>query len=281
MPFNILLLPLIGGYLFVTLWQRTRYYALRADGQRLLLNSACAGAFFLFIATLIVGYGEQSQWGMEVNRVWHRTVPFQYSGRAVLAFLLGAFGWWPLNRIWAKDAEIQRVILEKGDALEVLLRRAVGERRWVALTVKSGKVYVGLVTTLFNPAFPLEHIKLVPLLSGYRREPDKYLVFTNFYLQIYDKLRAEIEAELFQQAQHSNPQMSVEELSRAVRQQADRQMPTAEFELVIPRGEIQSANLFDLKIYEQHFQVDPVSATATKRKRKVGNLKPATTETAQ
>lgn len=279
MPFNVLLLPLIGGYLFITLWQRTRYAVLRADGQRLLLNSACAGAFFLSLATLLVVYGEQTDWGVEINRVWHRTVPFQYSGRTFLAFLLGTFGWWPLNRIWSKDAEIQRVILEKGDALEVLLRRAVGEKRWVALTVKSGKVYVGLVTMIFNPAFPLEHIKLVPMLSGYRREPDKHLIFTNFYLQIYDKLRAATEAELLRQLQRAHPQLSGAELQRAVAEQIDRQMPSAEFELVIPRGEIQAANLFDLKIYEQHFQVDPVSATATKRKRKASNLRP-TTETA-
>ena len=253
MPFNLLLLPLIGGYLFVTQWYRTRYYALRADGQRLLLNSACAGAVFLFAATLLVGYCESSHWGRAINLAWHRTVPFEYSGRAVLAFLLGAAGWWPLNRIWVRDAEIQRVILEKGDALEGLLRRAVGENRLVALTVKSGKVYIGWITGLFNPAFPLEHIKLVPAFSGYRREPDKHLIFTNFYLPIYEKLRAE---------QQTQP------------------LPNAEFELVLPRTEIQSANLFDLKIYEQHFRAAPIQLSVSRRKRKTARPNPAATEIA-
>jgi hypothetical protein len=40
MAFNALLLPLVGDFLFISLWNRTKYIASRSGGQRLLLESA-------------------------------------------------------------------------------------------------------------------------------------------------------------------------------------------------------------------------------------------------
>lgn len=256
MPFNLLLLPLLGGFIFITKWNRLRYYTMRMDGQRLLLSSACAGAAFLFVSTLLVGIGESTQVGQAINRVWHQTVPFEYSGRAALAFLLGTFLHLLLNRFWVKDKEVQRVILDKADALEVMFRRAVGEKRLVAMTVKNNKVYVGRVTRNFNPAFPLEHINIVPVLSGYRDPTDKRVLFNHFYLEVYDKLRAEFEAELTQIAESNHLDVTNAEVKSQIQTQVEKRMSTAEFELVIPRGEIQSVNFFDQKVHEKHFQVN-------------------------
>lgn len=46
MPFNLLLLPLLGGFIFFSKWNRSRYYGLRSDGYRLILYSAITGAVF-------------------------------------------------------------------------------------------------------------------------------------------------------------------------------------------------------------------------------------------
>ena len=46
MPFNVLLLPLLGGYVFITYWNYTRFSARRYAGERLLINAALAGVGF-------------------------------------------------------------------------------------------------------------------------------------------------------------------------------------------------------------------------------------------
>ena len=52
MPFNLLLLPLLGGYIFISHWHVTRFDATRYTGERLLFHSATAGVVFLLVAFL-------------------------------------------------------------------------------------------------------------------------------------------------------------------------------------------------------------------------------------
>jgi hypothetical protein len=47
MPFNVLPLPLLGGYVLLTRWHRTGFLARRYSGERLLLHAALAGVLFL------------------------------------------------------------------------------------------------------------------------------------------------------------------------------------------------------------------------------------------
>jgi hypothetical protein len=53
MPYNLLLLPLIGGFLFVHLTHFFRFGAQRLDGYRLLFQSAIAGIGLSAAARLI------------------------------------------------------------------------------------------------------------------------------------------------------------------------------------------------------------------------------------
>lgn len=53
MPFNLLLLPLLGGFLFFSHWDRTAFFAKRQDKERLLLYSSLWGLFFLAISFLL------------------------------------------------------------------------------------------------------------------------------------------------------------------------------------------------------------------------------------
>jgi membrane-associated protease RseP (regulator of RpoE activity) len=54
MPFNVLLLPLLGGYLFLTHWNRTRFDTNRYSGERLIFHSAAAGVIFLLLSFIFV-----------------------------------------------------------------------------------------------------------------------------------------------------------------------------------------------------------------------------------
>ncbi|MGI8617514.1 MAG: hypothetical protein ACR2L6_00290 [Gemmatimonadaceae bacterium] len=53
MPFNVLLLPLLGGYVFITKWNKTRFDAKRYSGERLIFHAAIAGVAFLIVAYLL------------------------------------------------------------------------------------------------------------------------------------------------------------------------------------------------------------------------------------
>ncbi|MGH9799726.1 MAG: hypothetical protein ACRD82_05125 [Blastocatellia bacterium] len=264
-PLNLLLLPLLGGFIFVSLWYPTKYYTLRADGYRLIFLSSIGGAIFLFIsciistfATLIFNLFGLLGAAQKIDTFWHQVVPYENTGRAALAFLIGAVLWYPLNRlkVCQEDLAVERMINHKRDALEALLRYAMGKGRMVLVSVKNGKVYVGFVTSNFNPAYELNSMSLFPALSGYRAEENKEVRFTRDYTAVYQEIRDELLAkfrEAFTQMQSENPDMTDDELEGLARRQMEAADQLDNFEIAIPISEVQSVNIFDVDVYERHF----------------------------
>jgi hypothetical protein len=222
MPFNLLLLPLLGGYIFISRWHVTRFDSTRYTGERLLFHSATAGVVFLLAAFVVTRAAVLWQPGF--YSTWREAVPFAYAGTSFLAFLLGALIWIPAN--WFLDREQQALLAVEqwGDFLEMLLNRSITETRQISLTLASGKVYVGFVTTAFDPSFPRKYLMLMPTLSGYRDSTTKEVFFTNDYATVYGELLEGDETDLMRIAD--------------------------QFQLVIPVSEVVSANLFDPDIYE-------------------------------
>jgi hypothetical protein len=202
MPFNVLLLPLLGGFIFVRYWNRTKYPAIRADKERILLLASTAGVIALgaaFTIKSILGMlFPCSEWPNSYCYpiLWYTLVPFPYSAVSVFAFLMGALLWIPLNKgvyPWAKsiftrafwDAsglafkktfksgwndsdEIDRVINEDGNPLDMLLRLAEKGPKTISATLKSGKVYVGFVSSTNPPSSETRTVGILPTKSGYR-----------------------------------------------------------------------------------------------------------------
>lgn len=250
MPWNLLLLPLAGGYVFNAKFNRLRYFSMRVDGYRILFNSAVTGAVLLCIASLVVVLVQHTTFG-EWLEGWRLVfAPFDYSGRAFLAFLLGSTGWWLLNLIpkWSEDRQSDYVIDQKRDALEILLRRAIGERRLILMTMANGKVYVAKVTQLFNPAFPLEYIVMLPVRSGYRAADDKQVTFTQSYETVLAELQKGAE-EKREQVRKALPGLTDDQVAETV----EKGLQVREFELVIPKSQIQSVCFFDKQIFDDHF----------------------------
>ena len=137
MPFNFLLVPLLGGFVVISLCNRFRFKSVRLDGYRLLLHSSLAGLFLLGFAELLVVIIRPFLPSFDV--AFHQAIPFQGSGVATLAFLLS----FPLclvaNLIYKVENEIDRVIDAKGDPLELILRKSLKETKSVLISVKSGK----------------------------------------------------------------------------------------------------------------------------------------------
>lgn len=104
MPFNVLLLPLLGGYVFISYWNHTRFDAKRYSGERLIFHAAIAGVAFLVLAFAITRL--LILWKPELHAWWRQLVPFAYTGTSLLAFTLASFAWMPLNRfISDRDTE--------------------------------------------------------------------------------------------------------------------------------------------------------------------------------
>jgi hypothetical protein len=223
-PFNVLLLPLLGGYLFISHWNYTRFDAIRYSGERLLFHSATAGIIFLTLA-LGITHPTVLRWP-EIGRQWQALVPFDYSGTSLLAFCMGALLWWPLNKLerFDREKQAQKTIENGNDFLEMMLADAQRDLKLVSVVLKSRKVYIGFVTASFDPVNDRDYIQLLPLQSGYRDAGTLQLKITTDYSQVYNRI---VTKELESTSININ-----------------------DMRVVIPVSEIMSINLFDQEAYD-------------------------------
>jgi hypothetical protein len=235
MPYNLLLLPLLGGFIFIWKWNITRYHAARSQNERLLLFSALAGLFFLTLSLLIIVSVRQKWPGLAVW--WHSYLPFPYSGTAFLAFLFGAFLWMPLNWLSSSQKQLHKILDEDGDRFELILKRAMTEKKMISLTLKNNKTYFGFVTAPLNPALKMRSISILPFRSGYRDEVTKILHFTTEYWQVYEAFNLEIdqkENELKQKREEQTALRQLEAEKRKELAQAEQEMAQIEQNLNVP-----------------------------------------------
>ena len=223
MPYNVLLLPLLGGYFFLAYFNGTKFSTNRHSGHRLIFHAAAAGLLFLLIAFAIVLF-ISSRWP-DFTKLWEGVVPFPYLGTSLIACILGLALPWPLNffSIFRKEVANQRAIERSNDHLEILVSRACREVKAVSITLKSRKVYIGLITRTHDPLYDRKYIQLLPIKSGYRAAETLALHLTVDYAAAY--------------AQIIQEDLSV--MAGGIQ----------DFEIVVPVSEIQSVNLFDPTTY--------------------------------
>src|ERR1043166_5967936 len=279
MPYNLLLLPLLGGFLFLRWWNPTRYHALRADKERLLILAAIPGVISVVVAFVIVsGLAQLFPCAARSNipccpAWWAVNVPFEYAGTSLLAFTLGATLWWPLNLVCSRDKAVDRMIEEDQIALELVLKRAQDNGNTVAVTMSNGKVYVGYVLHFINPAVPTQFIQILPTKSGYRDEKNKTYHFENFYTEALDQIERDFDAQL-EEWKKVNLEMeqivrefneNLEGVNKSKYEQLEEQAAMLEakqdeialeadaFGIVLPVAEIMSLNIFSEYIYRKYF----------------------------
>lgn len=245
LPLNLLLLPLLGGFVFVSRWHVTRFVILRTEGYRLLFHCAVAGLSCLFLAALIIfALGNVPprltllrETALLIDRLWHEVAPVPFSGTAVLALLIGCISWKPLNYlVLHREDQIDLVISRKGDALEVLARRAMGGAKPVVLTLKNDQVHVGYITTNFNPAMQTEYLLLLPVLSGHTSDSSRDATYTKYYGESYERARSIAK-------DHPSLNDSLIPKTEAL-QRIETQTGLRDFEIVIPIEEVRSASIF-------------------------------------
>ena len=98
----------------------------------------------------------------------------------------------------------------------------------VELSLRSGKSYVGMVLNSGITTGGESDVSLIPTASGYRNEGTRELVFTTFYGAVFD--------DWLSSRSSAMDYRTAEEI-------ADY------FTIVIPKSEIVSVRLFDMKMY--------------------------------
>lgn len=89
MPYNLLVLPLLAGYLFIQVSYTWRFRSPALDGYRLLLHSSALGLFFLACARLLVLLVNSLPVGLSIAEHWHCFFPVPYAGTFTLSLLVG------------------------------------------------------------------------------------------------------------------------------------------------------------------------------------------------
>lgn len=219
MPYNLLLLPLMGGFLFFYTTHLLRFYAQRLDGYKLLFFVAIAGTCLATAARLIIVLLAPTTLGRPLTALWAVFSPFPYSATSALSFLLGPLLAAGVNlfvgREKAKDVEIRR----HGNSLMRLLHLAEREKLLISITLASRKWYVGWVAESPNLRSDEKYFRLLPFTSGYRDKDTLETYRTVFY---------------------------EDALTRGG-------TSAQEFVIILPLDEVQVANLFDPDVYNEYF----------------------------
>jgi len=225
MPWNLLLLPLLGGFLFLRKCHYTRIKFQRFDSNRLLLESAIVGLGLLIVARIAavsLGFAFSRlplPDSAAIRSGYSDLAPFPYLGTALLSCVLGWLSAAIANRFVDEPRAKELAVEQTGDSLLALLAEAIDVNSAVLLTLATRKVYIGYVNDLPNLETKFAYITLVPAMSGYRRDDTLELVLTTNYIALWRSREVDIE----------------------------------EFLVVIPVENIKTASLFDYDIYRAHF----------------------------
>jgi hypothetical protein len=182
MPWNALLLALVGGFLFYRGFNGTRFIASRSDGQRLLLESSLYGTFLLLagyiISRCVFAFlpGLYTWWSSSI-------LYYPRIGPPLLALFLGFVSPFLLNLFVGERSVKESSYKRFSDFFGLLLYQAQCEDRHIAIDMKNRKVYVGLCIEFIPPG---EHDKggsilIQPVFSGYRDSTTHELVLTTDY----------------------------------------------------------------------------------------------------
>ncbi len=183
--FDLLLLPLLGGYWFLNTFYFTKYYHQRIERQRLIFNSSIV-AIFLSIVGLLVDYILQSCFP-NLRELLGVLMPFEYEGfnQSLLIFGISPIIAFVLNLLLPKSFLFQLTLEKQGDQLENIFWKSLKEKadkdKLLMITTNTNKVYVGYVNKIQKPIGD-SYVGILPYFSGYRdKETQEFIVTTNYF----------------------------------------------------------------------------------------------------
>jgi len=190
---NTILIPVLGGFVFVKYSYLTSFRAVRDNGYVILFKSSVVGltsyglSFLIWRAAIL---DENTNPKVpELIEILHKFLAYPELLPAILSLAFIGITLAICNYILDKDEMKKRVIRQDDDAFEMTLLQSYDKNSNVLITLDSRKVYVGKVTdTYFRVNDEIRSVMLNPLSSGYR-DPNKFEIeFTTYYGMIYKQI---------------------------------------------------------------------------------------------
>jgi hypothetical protein len=228
MPYNLLLLPLLGGFLFFFTAHLFRFGAQRLEGYKLLFQSAVAGVILSFFARLIVLALALTPGGEWLGRRWFFFSPFPFSATSALSMILGPLAALILNLFIDTDEAKKIEVRRNGNPLIRLLYQAAQEHFLISVTMDSRKWYVGWIVEAPSLLPQERYFRLLPYMSGYRDKDTLETFRTVFYEDVLN-----------------TPDLDKDELV-----------------LTLPLDAVKIAGRFNENVYNEYF-AEPEEAAAT------------------
>ncbi len=254
LPYNLLLLPIIGGFYLITNLEYYKYLTQRLSPQAVVFNSVIAGTFLL-LAAFITCSILTSAFPSQTNFIKQNLFPVftgtgnAYFGTAICSFFLGIVVSLIGNLFINERKAVAKAIDKIGNGLEIMFKTSYDESEPLQITLKNNKVYIGYVELLHKPQHTEpNYVTIIPLMSGYRDGEKKEFHITTDYSKVYAHYIA-------------NGQI--------------QSIGDLKVTLVIQVGEIISATLFSYDVFEK-FSLSKTQQTP-KRKRKTSQPAPVTT----
>lgn len=116
MLFDLLLLPLLGGYWFISLFKPTQFAFYRQKGERMLFSAATAGLLLGILGIISARIlANTSPVLLELKEIW---LPWPHAGAALISLLLGPLGAVFLNLFFQTRSTEAKSIQKYGTGLE-------------------------------------------------------------------------------------------------------------------------------------------------------------------
>ena len=188
----LFLLPILGGYIFLTTFYLTKFQHSRIETQRLIFNSIVASIGLLFLAYYFDKIILKNCF-ICLREFGKDLIPFKikYFNLFIFSLLFSYFSAKFLNWIIPSRIGMWYVIYRWGNEFEKLYHESMDEedykKKLIMITTDSNKVYVGYILRISKPLLT-QQIEIVPIISGYRKSETKKVQFTTPYFSTYRKL---------------------------------------------------------------------------------------------
>lgn len=193
---DLIILPLLAGYIFLITFNITKFYHQRIEKQRLIFNSLVAAFFIAIIGYLSDHFLLKSDFLIYyrniVSNFVTEIIKIEVPGlkHSILFFLisypLGIF----LNCFFWRKFSFAYTVEKWGNQLERLfwfsLNEKNDENKLLMLTTKSNKVYIGYVNKISEPIGET-YITIIPNFSGFRNKENLKLEITTKYTDVIEK----------------------------------------------------------------------------------------------
>ncbi|OAZ04495.1 hypothetical protein [Flavobacterium succinicans] len=183
----LLILPLLGGYVFLTFFNFTKYQHGRIETQRLIFHSIIAGLMLLIFTLYFDNYILKKHL-LNFREFLGKLALVNIAGLNfyLLAFFLSPVLAVILNILIPNNMMMRLVIKIWGDEYEKVYLKSLREKdrtkKLILISLDNNKVYVGYLKRVTKPLLS-QQIDLIPVVSGYRNDVTKKITFTTPYMK--------------------------------------------------------------------------------------------------